>query len=231
MLNNFLSVVTDTPLFGISVCILFYALGTWIREKTKLVIFNPLLIATLLIAVFLKLTSLPFEKISSGAEFINLFLSPLTACLGLAIYNQRETLKKNLLPVIAGTLSGSIASVATVYTLCKLLNLEEHILNSILAKSVTMPIALALSSARKGIAAVTVLSVVVTGITGGILSPKLVKLFKIKSEVASGIAIGTSSHAVGTASALQMGEVYGAMSSVAIGCAGIATTLIFIFIR
>ena len=220
-MNNFTATILpqifDTPFFGICVCILFYSLGVFIRKKIN--------------ALFLKITNLPFEKIESGSSVLQLFLSPITACLALSIYNQKEILKNNFLPLIAGTFSGALTSIVTVLALCKLFHIEETIVASILSKSVTTPIALALSQAKNGIQAITVLSVVATGITGGILAPKLVSLFRRKNGVALGIAIGTSSHAVGTASAIQMGEIYGAMSSVAIGCTGLATTIIFIFLK
>ncbi|MBR7064595.1 MAG: LrgB family protein, partial [Treponema sp.] len=189
-MNNFTATILpqifDTPFFGICICILFYSLGVFIRKKTNLIILNPLLTATLSIALFLKITNLPFEKIESGSSILQLFLSPITACLALSIYNQKEILKNNFLPLIAGTFSGALTSIVTVLALCKLFHIEETIVASILSKSVTTPIALALSQAKNGIQAITVLSVVATGITGGILAPKLVSLFRRKNEVALG---------------------------------------------
>ncbi|MBQ9238732.1 MAG: LrgB family protein [Treponema sp.] len=220
----------DTPLFGIAVCILFYQLGMYIRKKTGLVLLNPLLTATIGIVVFIRLTHISYERFNTGAAVLQLFLGPITASLAIAVYNQRAILRAHLLPVVAGTIAGSLASMGTVYALCKLLHVEERIMNSMLAKSVTTPIALALSESRGGIVPVTVLSVIITGITGAIFAPYLVKLFRVKDEAAAGIAIGTASHALGTATALEMGEVYGAMSSVAIGCAGLATTIAFVFV-
>lgn len=231
MLTRVLEAILGTPFFGIVTCLLAYKAGALVYKKTQFFLFNPLLIATLLIVLFLKLAGIPYERFAPGADILQLFLGPVTAVLAISMYNQRAILGKNLLPVIAGTFAGSAACIATIYFLSKAMNLDEVVRNSILSKSVTTPIALALSKSKGGILPVTILGVIISGITGSIFAPIFVKIFHIKNPAAAGIGIGTCSHALGTSTALRMGEVYGAMSSISIGCAGLATTVIFIFLK
>lgn len=221
----------NTPFFGVALCISTYKISLIIRDKSGVQLLNPLLVSTFIIVLFLKLCHIPYERFKTGADILQLFLGPVTAILAIAMYNQRRVLVANLIPVLAGTVAGSAACIATVFGLCKLLRVDERILSSLLSKSVTTPIALALAESRGGILPVTMLGVIVSGITGAVFAPYLVKLFRVHNQAAAGIAIGTCSHALGTSTALQMGEVYGAMSSIAIGCAGLATTVLCIFIK
>lgn len=161
---------------------------------------------------------------------IAIFLAPATASLALSVYGQIKQLKRHLLPVVAGCFVGSCASVASVLLLCRLFHLDETLTASLIPKSVTTPIAIELSAQAGGVPAFTVAAVICTGILGAIISPLLIKLFRVKDPVARGVAIGTSSHAIGTTKALELGELEGAMSGISIGVAGIATVLICLFL-
>lgn len=227
LLHKLYASCIDTPFFGIAISIVAYKIGVTVREKTKLILMNPLLIATIIVILLLKLTGIPYPAYKKGGDILMSFLAPVTAVLAIAMYNQREVLMANLIPVIAGTLAGAVASVATVFVLGKLFHLDMQVINSMLPKSVTTPIALSLSRDIGGILPLTMISVIFSGFTGGIFAPGLIRLFHVRHPEAAGIAIGTCSHAIGTSTALEIGEVYGAMSSVAIGCMGLATTLVF----
>ncbi len=220
----------DTPFFGIVLSIIAYKIGFFLKEKTKLVIMNPLLIATIIIILFLELTHIPYASYKKGGDILMMFLSPVTAVLAISMYNQRKVLFENLVPLAAGAICGAVASVCSVYILGRIFLLDDVVIRSMLPKSVTTPVAFSLSLGVGGVLPLTMLSVITSGITGGILAPKLVRLFRVSHPEAAGIAIGVCSHAVGTSTALEMGEIYGAMSSVAIGCTGLATTAIFMFL-
>ena len=217
----------NTPFFGVVTCIVFYAVGVWIQQKGKLKLLNPLLTSTILVMLFLRLCHIPYAYFKTGADILQAFLGPVTAILAIAMYNQRKVLLENIVPLLAGTIAGAVASVAAVIVLGNLFHLDATVIRSMTPKSVTTPIALSLSKGIGGILPLTMLSVICSGLTGGIFAPKLVKLFHVTHAEAAGIAIGTCSHAIGTSAALEMGEVYGAMSSVAIGCMGLATTVVF----
>lgn len=217
--------ILESPLFGIVLSIFAYEFGIWINKKTGWAAANPLLIAILLVIAFLSAFHIPLEAYQNGGDFISLFLAPATASLAISIYNQFSLLKKNLLPVLAGCAAGAITSMGSVYLLCKLFRLDEQLTAALLPKSVTTPIAIEIAAQNGGLVPVTVAMVVLTGILGAVAAPALIKLFRVKNPVEAGLAIGASSHAVGTSRALELGEAEGAMSSIAIGVSGLLTVL------
>ena len=225
-----MSEIYASPLFGIVLCIFSFEIGLWINRKTHSPLANPLLIAVVICIAVLQIFSIPLESFQQGGDIITMFLAPATAALSLSIYNQLDTLKKNLLPILAGTLTGSITSIGSVIGLCKLFGLDEELTASLIPKSVTTPIAMEVSRQHGGIVSITVAAVIVTGIFGAILAPVLIKLFRVKNPVEAGIAIGTCSHALGTSKALEIGETEGAMSGIAIGVAGIITVVMTMFL-
>lgn len=218
--------VFSSPFFGITISIVAYSIGVWINKKTKLAILNPLLISYLIIIPALIILEIPLEWYERGGDIINMFLSPATAVLAITIYRQREILRKHILSVLGGTIAGSITSLAVVYLMCRMFTLPDEITASMLPKSITTPMAIAVSESIGGIEAVTVLAVIITGISGNILSPILIRIFKVKNEIAQGMAIGASSHAVGTSKAIELGEVQGALSSIALVMSGIVTVIL-----
>lgn len=215
-----------SPFFSIILCIFAYAAGMYLNKLTKSPVANPLMLAIVISIVVLKTLGITFEQFNEGGRVITLFLAPATACLAISIYGKREILKKYWLPIISGTVFGSLASIVSVIVLCKMLGMTPELTASMIPKSVTTPIAIEIAQSHGGIGAVTVAAVIFTGILGAVFAPMLIKLLGIKNPIAQGVAIGTSSHAVGTSKAIEMGEVQGAMSGIAIGMAGIATVLI-----
>ena len=155
-------------------------------------------------------------------------LGPATAVLAFSIYQQRKILQSNFLPIFIGCLVGSTVSMVSAYGLCELFGLGDQVALSTLPKSTTAPIALAVTGELGGTASITMAAVMPTGVMGAIFSPMLANLFHIKNKVAQGVAIGTCSHAVGTAKALEMGKLEGAMSGVAIAVSGLLTCFIVI---
>lgn len=220
----------NSSLFGIVLSVFAYQAGVWLNRKTRSPLCNPLLIAVAIVIAVLRVFDIPLAAYQQGGQAIGLMLAPATAALALSMYRQIKQLQKHLLPVLAGCFVGSCASVASVVLLCRLFRLDEKLTASLLPKSVTTPIAMELSAQAGGVPAVTVAAVIFTGILGAILSPLLVRVFRVGHPVARGVAIGTSSHAIGTTKALELGELEGAMSGVSIGVAGISTVLIFLFL-
>lgn len=221
--------LTASPLFGIVLCIFTFEIGLWINRMTKSPLANPLLIAILLCITVLQVFGIPLENFNQGGNIIAMFLAPATASLALNIYGQIQALKKNLLPVFAGTLVGSLVSVGSVTALCKLFGLSDALTAAMQPKSVTTPIAMEISKQHGGLVPVTVAAVIITGIMGAILAPVFLKIFRVKNPVEAGIAIGTCSHALGTSKALEIGELEGAMSGIAIGVAGLITVILSMF--
>ena len=218
--------VIETPIFGIVLTIVFFNIGVYIQKKTKKPIFNPLLIAIVGIILFLSITKIPYDKYKLGADSINFLLGPVTISLAIPLYRQFNLLKKYFLEIIVGILCGVIVSLASVLIIGWLTHANIEILNSLIPKSITTPMGLALTKTLNGIDSITVVSIIITGILGAIISPLVFKVGKINNPIAKGIALGTSSHALGTTKAMEMGEVEGAMSSLSIGIAGTITVII-----
>ena len=220
----------SSPYFGIALSVLAFGIGVKLNEKLKTPDCNPLVIAIVLIVGVLLIFKIPYEDYNAGGKIINMFLAPATACLAVAIYTKIQILKQYWLPILVGCTAGSLASMGSVYGLCRLFGLDKSLTVSLLPKSVTTPIAVSISEPAGGVVPITVAAVIGTGILGGIFAPLLIKLFKVSDPVAAGLAIGASSHAVGTSKAIEIGEVEGAMSGLAIGICGIVTVIVSIFL-
>jgi len=200
--------------------------GVFVNRKLKNPLANPLIIAMMTIIALLVVFDIPFAVYKSGSDIIALFLAPVTAVLALAIYRQREILKHSFIPILSGTLMGSLASLASIRWMSNLLGLDSLVMGSLLSKSVTTPIAIAITEQFGGIPALTVASTVISGLLGNLMAPVLGKVFFVSDPVAHGVGIGSCSHALGTSKALELGEVQGAMSSIAISLSGICTVLL-----
>ena len=221
-----MSELASSPFFGITLTIVAYWVGVRAQKKTGLVVCNSMLITVALIIAVLTVFHIPYEDYYQGGSLINLFLGPATACMAVTVYAKMDLLKKYWLPVLAGCLAGTVTSIGSILVLSRLFGLDKDMTASLLRKSVTTPIATAVSEGHGGIVPITVAAVIVTGILGNLAAPFLVKLFRVKDPVAAGLGIGTCSHALGTAKALEMGETEGAMSGLAVGICGIFTALL-----
>lgn len=223
--------IITSPLFSIALCIGAFEVGGWIHKKTKIDALNPLLVAIALVIVILKMLDIPLEIFNEGGKFINMLLGPATIVLAIPMYDQLHTLKKNIIPIMISTGVGAITSLVSVMALCKAFGLNQVLLGSLLPKSVTTPIAVEVAAKHGGVASITIAVVVITGIIGAIIAPALIKIFNLeKNSVAAGLAIGASSHVMGTSKAVQIGEIEGAMSGLAIGMTGIFTVLFSLFL-
>ena len=220
-------ILVSSPMFGFCLSILCFEIGVFIQQKAKTPIANPLLIAGVLIIAVLSLTGISFEQYNNGARFITMFLSPCTAALAVNIYNNLNTIKKYLIPILAGTAAAAAASMGSVYLMCRLFRLDEEMLLSLLPKSVTTAISMPLATMTGGVDAILVAATMVTGVLCAITAPLLVKLFRFKDPVAAGIAIGSSGHGIATASAVKLGPVQGATSGIAIAMSGLFTVLFY----
>ena len=229
-MNFLFDTITNSSLFGLALTFGVYLLAVWLNKKTGSPLVNPVLLSVIVIAAFLLVFDIPLEQYSSGASIITLLLTPTTALLAYSIYKQLPLLKKYFIPIVAGCLVGSAASMSSIYLMSRLLGLSEELTFTMVPKSVTTPIAMELSAQLGGIPSVTVAAVVLTGILGAVLAPILIKVFRIKNNIAAGVGIGCSSHAGGTSKAMELGEVEGAMSGASVGIAGIITVLITVVI-
>ena len=218
--------VFDTEIFGVILTILFFNIGIYIQKKTNKPIFNPLLVAILGIILFLSITKIPYESYKLGGDRINFFLGPVTIVLAVPLYKQFDLFKKYLLEILIGISCGVVVSFISIKLIGHFTNADVDIINSLIPKSITTPMGISLTKTLNGVEAITVVSIILTGILGAIISPIVFKIGKINNPVAKGIALGTSAHALGTTKALEMGEVEGAMSGLSIWISGIITVIL-----
>jgi len=222
--------VFSLPVFGILLTIACYSAGLFIRSKIHSPLTHPFLIANILIILIVLFTPVTLEQYLAGGNFVMMFIVPVTVIFAMYIYNQRSLLKANIIPVLGGCILGSSASLFSVWILCRLFSIERIITLSIMPKSVTTAIAMELSVMSGGLHSLAAAGVLFTGITSAAFAPFFVRIFKLKDPVAAGVAFGTSGHALGTASAIELGETQGAMSSLATGITGIVTSVIYLFL-
>lgn len=218
-------IFTNSIYFGFFLTIGAYLAGLFLKQKLRLAIFNPLLIAILLVMACLAITGVDYDAYQQGGQFVSGLLTPATVCLAIPLYKQLHLLRKHFWAVAAGITSGVITSALCVFLFCKLFQLGHEHYVTLLPKSITTAIGMGVSQEAGGIVTLTVMSIVVTGITGNMCAQILCRLAGITHPVAKGLAIGTSAHALGTAKALELGEIEGAMSSLSIAVAGLMTVI------
>lgn len=216
-------ILTDSAFFGAVLSLAAYEAGLLLKKKWKLAVLNPLLIGTACVMAALLLFDVEYEHYNESAKYISYLLTPATVCLALPLYRQFQLLKQNLKAVAGGIAAGVLTSLFGVFLLAKLFGLTHEQYVTLLPKSITTAIGLGISEELGGITTITVAVIIVTGILGNVIAELVCRVFHIEEPVAKGLALGTASHAIGTAKAMEMGEIEGAMSSLAIAVAGLVT--------
>ena len=219
-------VLGESLFFGMILSLLAYKIGFEIQKKYKKVFLNPLLIAIVLIIVFLLITGISYETYQYGAKYLSYLLTPVTVCLAVPLYKQLQTLKQNMTAILISVAIGCVAHAGVLIAVATLCKLDKQLLMSVMSKSVTTAIALGVTGEIGGIQGITVIGVMVAGISGAVLGPSILKWFHITEPVAQGLAMGSASHAIGTSKAIELGEIQAAMSSLAIVVTGILTVII-----
>ncbi len=226
MFNEF----TARPIFGFTLCIVAYYTGVKTKAKFNYSFVNPMIVAALICIAVLVAFRIPLENFMNGANMISMFLAPATAVLALSMYRQLETIKKNLIPILVGCTVGVISALASIIFLCKITGLNAEVTASLIPKSVTTAIASEISAQLGGIVPITVAAVMVTGVVGAVMSPYFIKWSHLNNPIAAGLAIGASSHALGTSKAIELGEVEGSLSGIAVGLCGLITVFFAMFL-
>ncbi len=214
-----------TAFFGVFISLFAYFIGAFLKKKTKLAIFNPLLIAIALTMCVLIWLDIDYETYENSAKYLSYLLTPATVALAIPLYEQIELLKKNWKAVFAGIFTGVLSSMVSVLLFALVFHLNHTEYVTFLPKSITTAIGMGVSEELGGYVEITVAVIIITGIIGNIFAELICKIFRIKEPIAVGIAIGSSSHALGTAKAMEIGDVEGAMSSLSIVVSGLLTVL------
>lgn len=219
-------ILLNSLFFGVMISFATYEAGIFIRKKCGFAIFNPLLFSIVVLILILSVFNIDYKTYHEGAKYLSYLLTPATVCLAVPLYEQFELLKKNVRAILAGIFSGVITSAVCVLALSILFGLSHKEYVTLLPKSITTAIGMGVSQELGGIVTITVAVIIITGVFGNITADIVCKLFKIEEPIAKGIAIGSSAHAVGTAKAMELGEIEGAMSSLSIAVSGLLTVFV-----
>ena len=217
-------------LFPVLLTLGTYQFGLWCQKKARHALCNPLLIATILSIAVLAATGFDPKIYQTGTAGISWLLTPATVCLAVPLYEQLKVLKKHLPAILVGVVSGVVTSLLSIFLLCRLFRLEDVVTISLLPKSITTAIALALTEQSGGISALTTFAIVITGILGNLSGSAFCKLMKLTDPVAQGVGFGTASHVIGTSRAMEVDPLTGAVSSLSLAVAGILTAILFPFL-
>ena len=216
----------NSATIGVVISLLAYQIGTFLRNKTKKAIFNPLLVSVVLVIAFLLLFNIDYENYNQSAKYLSYLLTPATVSLAIPLYEKLELLKKHLGAIIIGILAGVLTSLVSILAMSMLFGLSHNEFVTLLPKSITTAIGIGVSEELGGYVSITATSIIITGILGNIVGEFICKVFRIKNAISRGLALGTSSHAIGTTKAMEMGEIEGAMSSLSIVVAGLMTVVL-----
>ena len=218
-------ILFSSVFFGVFVSLFGYELGVLLKKKLKWAILNPLLIAIIFVIVVLRLLKIDYQTYYDGAQYLSYLLTPATVCLAVPLYEQLMVLKRHWKAILTGVISGVLSSLTSILILARLFSLSHEQCVTLLPKSITTAIGMGVSEELGGIVTVTVAVIIITGILGNIIAEAVCKLFKIEEPIAKGLAMGTAAHAIGTVKAMEIGEVEGAMSSLAIAVSGLLTVV------
>ena len=211
--------------FGVMVSVLTYELGNFLKRKFHLAIFNPLLVSVAAVIGMLLIFRVDYDSYYNGAQYLSYLLTPATVCLAVPLYEQITLLKKHFKAILGGILSGVLTSLVSILAMSAVFGLSHEEYVTLLPKSITTAIGIGVSEELGGIVTITVAVIVITGVLGNMIGEAVFRLFRIEEPVAKGIAIGSAAHAIGTAKAMELGEVEGAMSSLSIAVAGLLTVI------
>lgn len=220
-----MSFFENSVFFGVVISLLAYGAGSLLQNRFKLALFNPLLISVAATIAVLAAAGIDYDVYYSGAQYLSYLLTPATVCLAVPLYEKLEVLKKNWRAILIGIVSGVLTTLLCILAMSLMFGLSHEEYVTLLPKSITTAIGMGVSEELGGYVTLTVAVIIVTGVLGNIFAPLICRVFRIREPIAKGIAIGTSSHAVGTAKAMEMGEVEGAMSSLSIAISGLLTVV------
>lgn len=213
----------NSATIGIVISLIGFEIGLWLKKKFGYPILNPLLIAILFVMSIILIFRVDYETYNSSAKYLSYLLTPATVSLAIPLYQQLHILKENSIAILCGIFAGVLTSLMSVFAGAILFGLSHKEYVTMLPKSITTAIGIGISEELGGYISITVAVIIVTGVLGNIIAESLCKVLRITNPIAKGVAIGTSAHAIGTARAMEIGEIEGAMSSLSIVISGICT--------
>ena len=221
--------LSETPLLWLSATLVAFLVGDAVATRLdRHPAANPVVIAAALLITLLAVTGTPYQTYFAGAQFVHFLLGPATVALGLPLWRNRVAVRRNLLPMCAALAAGSVTAMVSAVAIAWVLGAPGAVLASLAPKSVTAPIAMALTESIGGIPALAAVLVVLTGILGSVIVTPLMDALRIRDYAARGFAVGVASHGLGTARAFQVSEEAGTFAGIAMGLNGGLTALVFL---
>lgn len=202
-----------------------YFLTKRLQARTGWVVLNPILLTIIVLIGFLKLTGISYESYSRSASVIDFWLKPAIVALGVPLYLQLKSIKRQFLPVLVSQLAGCLTGIVSVVFTAQWMGASKEVIVSLSPKSVTTPIAMEVTESLGGISSLTAAIVVLVGLFGAVCGFKILQVGRVKSPIAQSISMGTASHAVGTSRAMEYGRIYGAYASLGLILNGLLTAI------
>lgn len=219
--------LSASPLLHLTLTLAAFVLASFLYRKAGLnPLLNPVLLSVVVIVALLSLSHTSYDTYFDGAQFVHFLLGPATVALAIPLYRQFDRVRKSALAILVSLVCGSVTSAASAIAIAWALGAQPQSIISLAPKSVTAPVAMGISEQLGGIPSLTAVIVILTGIVGATLGPLVLNALGVRDWSARGLAIGTASHGIGTARALQVDELAGAFSGLAMGLNALATAIL-----
>lgn len=216
----------NSEIFILTLVIGVYLLAVWLYRKTKLNLLNPLLVSIPVLVAVTHVLGISYESFEKGSRIISFMLGPTVVVLGYLLYEQVAHLRENAVSIITSVFVGCVTGILSVIYIARYFGADHALIVSLEPKSVTTPIAMSIAEKSGGIPSIAAIVVIVVGIFGGIIGPFVLEKLGIRSKIARGLALGSAAHGLGTARAMELGTIEGAISGLAIGVMGIMTAIL-----
>ncbi len=216
----------NSEIFILTLVIGVYLLAVWLYRKTKLNLLNPLLVSIPVLVIITHVLGISYESFEKGSRIISFMLGPTVVVLGYLLYEQVAHLRENAVSIITSVFVGCVTGILSVIFIARYFGADHALIVSLEPKSVTTPIAMSIAEKSGGIPSIAAVVVIVVGIFGGIVGPFVLEKLGISSKIARGLALGSAAHGLGTARAMELGTIEGAISGLAIGVMGIMTAIL-----
>lgn len=219
--------LSASPLLWLTLTLCVYAMASWLAARTEFAAWaNPVAVSVALLGGILLLTGTPYARYFEGAQFVHFLLGPTTVALALPLFRNRALVRRAAAPMAAALIVGATVAAGSAILLGRLFGLDRGLLAALAPKSTTAPIAMGIAETLGGLPSLTAAMVILTGLTGALLGPAVLRALRIRSDAATGTALGLSAHGIGTARAFQHSDVAGTFAGIALGLTGLLTSLL-----
>ncbi|MED1203669.1 LrgB family protein [Heyndrickxia acidicola] len=214
------------PIASLILTAAIFVLCKKLYKKRKSLLLTPILICPLILIIMLLISHTSYSTYNSGAQWLTKLLGPATVAFAVPMYKHYQLLKKHVVEIIISLIVGSLTAIASSFLFAVWVKLSPSLINSLVPRSITTPIAMDISKTIGGVPTLTAVFVIVTGLAGTVVGPLLIRLIGIRSSTAKGLLLGMGAHGAGTSKAFEMGELEGTFASLAMVVAAIISIIL-----